>query len=111
MFLEIVVVVFALFAISRSYLRIKNGAESIYEFIFWIIVWTSVVVIVIFPQITSIPAKIFNIKRGIDVFVYLGMIVLFYSVYRIYSKIERLEQDLTKITRKMAYNNMKKEKK
>ncbi|MFW6014548.1 MAG: DUF2304 domain-containing protein [Candidatus Nanoarchaeia archaeon] len=102
MLLQILVIIFALFAISRSYIRLRDGGESVYEFIFWMIVWAGIVVIVLFPSLTSIPAKVFNIQRGIDVFIYLGMIILFYSVYRIYAKIEKLEQELTKLTRKMA---------
>ncbi|MGM5482225.1 MAG: DUF2304 domain-containing protein [Nanobdellota archaeon] len=107
MILQILVIIFAIFAISRSYLRLKNSGESILEFIFWIVVWVSVVIVVIFPAITTIPAKIFNIKRGIDVFVYIGIVVLFYSIYRIYAKIENIERDITKLTRDIAKNKKK----
>lgn len=102
MILEIIVIIFALFAISRSFVRLRNGGESILEFILWVVVWTGVVVIVTFPSLTGIPARILNIGRGVDVFIYLGMIVLFYLVYRIYAKIENMERDITKLCRIMA---------
>jgi small membrane protein len=100
--LQIAVVIFALFAISRSYLRWKANNESLREFVLWIIVWSALVVIVFLPHVTQVPANILGIQRGIDVVVYAGIIALFYSTYRIYSKIERIEQDITKLTREMA---------
>jgi small membrane protein len=97
-----VVIIFAVFALSRSYLRIKHGSESVIEFVLWTILWTGIIIVVLFPNILTIPAKLLGIGRGVDVLVYFGIIVLFYSVYRIYSKIERLEQEITSLTRANA---------
>jgi hypothetical protein len=99
MLLEILVTLFALFAISRSYLRFRHSSESLGEFLLWSVVWISIVVVVLFPEITAIPARIFGIGRGIDLLIYVSLIFLFYSVYRIYAKIEKVEQDITKLTR------------
>jgi small membrane protein len=105
-----VIIFFAIFALSRSYLRIRNGSESIFEFILWTIVWIGIIVVVLFPNILTLPAKLLGIGRGVDVLVYFGIIILFYSVYRIYSKIERLEQDITSLTRSNALAGMDKKK-
>jgi len=102
MILEILIILFAIFAISRSYLRFRNSAESMWEFILWILIWFSIVIVVLFPEITSIPAGLLGIGRGIDFAIYVSIIFLVYSVYRIYSKIEKIEQDITKLTRDMA---------
>ncbi len=102
MLLEILVSAFALWAISRSWLRLKYGNESIGEFLFWSLIWITVIVVLFNPAITQIPADLFDIDRGIDAMVYLGLIILFYSVYRVYSKIERVEQDITSLTRYIA---------
>jgi hypothetical protein len=100
--LQIVIALFALFAISRSYLRFKNGNATLQEFIAWTVVWLAMAVIVFIPGLTKWPALVFGIQRGIDVVVYLSIVFLFYSTYRIYSKIEKVEQDITKLTREMA---------
>jgi len=102
MLLEIIVVVFAAFAISRSFLRYRAGSESLLEFLLWIFIWASVIVVVIFPEITAKPAQFFGIGRGIDLLIYGALIFLTYSVYRIYAKIEKVEQDITKLTREIA---------
>ncbi|MBN2457558.1 DUF2304 family protein [Candidatus Woesearchaeota archaeon] len=100
--LLLIVVVFAIFAISRSYLRLRNGNESIIEFLFWTGLWTLIIAIVLVPEITALPARLLGIGRGVDVFIYFGLVFLFYSTYRIYSKIERVEQEITRLSRTIA---------
>ena len=102
MIFEILVVMFAVFAVSRSYLRFRHSSESLAEFLLWIVIWTSIVVVVIFPGITAIPAQFFGIDRGIDLLIYVSLVFLLYSTYRIYAKIERVEQDITKLTREIT---------
>ena len=99
MILQILITGFGLFAISRSYLRFKNNNESIFEFLIWIVIWTSIIIVVFVPKITQIPAKILGIGRGVDALVYLSIVVILYSVYRIYAKIEKIEQDITTLVR------------
>jgi small membrane protein len=100
--LQILIALFALFAISRSYLRFKHGNATLSEFAGWSMLWAAMALIVFIPAITKWPANLFGIQRGIDVIVYMGIVVLFYLTYRIYSKIEKVEQDITKLTRELA---------
>jgi len=102
MILQVLIILFALFAISRSYLRFRNSTESMWEFILWIFIWISIVAVVLFPEITKLPAQMLGIGRGIDFAIYVSIVFLIYSVYRIYSKIEKVEQDITKLTRDSA---------
>lgn len=109
--LETLVTFFAIFAISRSWLRLKKGNESVLEFIFWSFVWMGVVFIMFFRDLVDIIAlKYFDVGRGIDLIVYVSIVVLFYLVFRVYSKAEILEQDITKLTRTIAIEESKKKK-
>jgi hypothetical protein len=110
MLLEILVSIFVLFAISRSILRLRAGSESLKEFFLWIVVWIGALLIAWFPTITAIPAVILNVERGIDVIIYVSIVALFYSVYRIYSKIEMIEQEITALTRYLAIDKIKRKK-
>lgn len=105
--LQAFVVVFVLFAISRAFLRLRDRQISLAEFLFWNSVWAAALVVIFIPQVTIAIARVFGIGRGIDIAVYLSIILLFYLVFRIYVKLDQLEQDTTKLVRMMALNEAK----
>jgi len=108
MIFQIIITFFAIFAISRSYLRFRNSTESVLEFWLWIVVWTSISIVVWVPELTEIPARYLGVGRGTDLMLYISVVFLFYSVYRTYSKIEKVEQDITKLARAIALGKKKK---
>lgn len=106
--LQIIVVLFALFALSRAILRFKDGKITKKELVLWTIVWLAAIVIILMPFTTTFVANILGVARGADVIVYLSIILLFYLVFRIYVKLESLEQDITKVVREVAIKKKKK---
>jgi hypothetical protein len=106
--LQLIVTAFVMFAISRSVLRFKDRNATLTELFLWIVVWGLVAAVAWVPALTEIPAKILGIGRGIDAMVYIAIVVLFYSVYRIYSKLERIEQEITLLTRHLALGKKRK---
>ncbi|HLD88587.1 MAG TPA: DUF2304 family protein [Candidatus Nanoarchaeia archaeon] len=101
-YFQVIVVLFALFALSRAFLRFREGKMSLKEMLFWILLWASVIFVVFFSRMTFIISRIFGIGRGIDLVVYVSIVALFYLIFRIYVKIENIEQDITKIVREVA---------
>lgn len=69
---------------------------------FWLIAWTSVGVILFYPKLTSYLADLLGIGRGIDVIIYLSIVGLFYLVFRLYLKTEKLNQKIAKLAQKEA---------
>ena len=100
--IQIIAIIFALFALSRATLRLKDKSINSIQFIFWGLIWVAVIIIAFVPNITSSISNILGIRRGIDVLIYLGMILLFYLIFRLYVKIDRIERDITKIVRKIT---------
>jgi small membrane protein len=98
-FIQIVAIVFALFAFSRVVLRLREKKLSIFEFSFWTIVWLALVLVAIFPEALSVVALRIGIQSGIGLVVYTGMILLFYLLFRVYVKIDTMEQEITALTR------------
>ncbi len=94
----IIVFIFALFALSRVFLRMKDNNISFREGLFWIIVWTTVSVLTIFPQITDKFSKILGIGSGINTAFFIAIILLLYTVFRLYIKIEKLDNDITQLS-------------
>ncbi len=106
--LQIVVVVFALFAWSRALLRLRDRKVSIGEFIFWSAIWTAVIVTSLLPQTADIASKFFGISRPIDLAVYISILLLLYLTFRIYVKHDQLEQEMTRLVREIAVRLPKK---
>jgi hypothetical protein len=106
--LQIAVVVFALFAWSRALLRLKDRKISLGEFGFWTLIWAAVITTSLLPQTAEIAATFFGISRPIDLAVYVGLLLVFYLVFRLYVKQEQQQQELTKLVREIAIRNPKK---
>lgn len=102
MFIQIILLLFILFVLSRIILQFRKGATTLKETIFWTTLWILVALAVIFPKTTDLFAKALGVGRGADLLVYLAVIFLFYLIFRIFIRLERIERDITKIIRKIA---------
>ncbi len=103
--LQILIIVFVIFAFSRLMLRFREKSISKQELIFWSIVWIMVLVVSLIPSITSWISIPLGIERGIDVIVYLSIVLLFYLIFRLYVKSEQTNQELTKLVQSLAKDN------
>ena len=101
--LQILVLIFSLFALSRVILRAQDKKLNLSEFIFWMLIWTSLIILAFFPSISTYFAGLFGIGRGVDIIVYISIGMLFYLIFRLYVKLEEIEQNLTVIVRKLTF--------
>lgn len=108
---QIIIVLFALFALSRTILRIKDKSLKSVEAPFWVTVWVLVIVLAIFPNSLSFITSLVGIGRPVDLLIYLSVILLFYIVFRLYVRIEGLETNITTLTREIAHKKVKVKKK
>lgn len=106
--IQIIIILFALFAYSRVVARTKDKNINPNEFIFWSIIWILVIAVALIPGITSIFAGVFGIGRGADFAVYISIIILFYLIFRVYVKAEKIEKDITKLVREVSLKMGKK---
>ena len=106
--LQIVGIAFALFALSRAFLRYKDKSLRPNEFFFWTIVWVGVICVAIFPSIFVTLSRVLGIGRGVDILLYGGMILLFYLFFRLYVKVEAQQKDMTALVREIAVKNASK---
>lgn len=106
--LHLVGTLFILFAWSRVFLRYRDNSMSFIGVSFWSLLWLSILVVLYLPETTEKLAHRLGIGRGIDVAVYASIVVLFYLVYRIYVKIDSLEQELTQAVREESLKDLPK---
>ena len=106
--IQIIALVVGLFAVSRAYLRMREHKISIQAFLFWTAIWVAVIVVAFHPAVATQVSQYFGVERGIDVFVYISILLLFYLIFRIYVKIESIERNLTRTVREVAIKRAKK---
>lgn len=103
--IQIALLIFILFAISRVYLRAKEKVFSTKTAIFWYLIWLAGLIGVLLPKTTTKLAGFFGVGRGVDVIVYIALALLFYLVFRIYVMIEDVRHEITYLVRKIALTN------
>lgn len=106
--IQVIAIVFSVFAWSRAILRFKDGSMTFKELLFWSVIWIAVLVVAIIPGVTSAIADLIGIERGIDVAVYAGIVLLFYLIFRLYVKIETQQHEITKLVREISLRRAKK---
>lgn len=100
---QIIALIFIAFFLSRLYWQKKKNYIGINEFIFWLIFWLAAAGLIIFLKyIDILVADLGFSGRGIDVLLYLSAAVLFYLVFRLRLKLEKIEQDITKVVKNLA---------
>jgi len=100
--IQIIAIIFSLFAISRVFLRYRDKKLTINKFVFWGIIWAALIILTLFPNLTSPISDVLGFGRGLDLLIYLSIALLFYMVFRMYVKIDEQEQRITKLVRELA---------
>jgi len=109
--IQIILIIFLAFAVSRVFLRLRDGSLTLGAFLFWTGLWILGGLAVVKPSFTSFIAREIGIQRGTDVVIYLSLSLLFYLVFRTNILLEDLRNEITKLARKIALKNKQKEKK
>ena len=100
--IQILIVAFVIFALSRTVVRFREGTLTSGWLILWSAVWVAVAVAAILPQTTSWFARLLGVGRGVDAVIYLSIIVLFYLVFRVFLRLQRLDHDITLVVRELG---------
>jgi len=102
MIIQTLFIIFSLFVILKIIFKIKNEKISIFAGSIWIVLFISIILLVLFPEIMVFLSHIAGVQRGVDLFIYASIILLFYLIFKIFILIETIQQDITKVVREMA---------
>ena len=90
-------------AITKSYLGFRAKVESLQIFLFWVATWIAIVVVALFPKIVDAAIAAFgNGRVGLGTVFGMVLVFLFFIIYRMYLKLERIEQNVTKTIQELA---------
>ena len=77
--------------------------------LFWLGLWLAIGVVVVYPKTASLLALQLGVGRGADLVIYLSLIMVFYLLFRIMMRLEKMEAQITKIVTKVALKEEKKD--
>jgi len=107
--IQIVLTLFALFAMSRVVSRYRRGGMRILHLGLWLLFWAGVIVVSVHPATADRMADILGVGRGVDTAMYLSLLLIFYLLFRSFAKIEDLDRQLTRVVRATALREMEEE--
>jgi|SRR6185369_9081141 len=100
--IQLLIVLFALHALTRTFLRFRHGTIGLTEWIIWSGFWLAVGICVLEPGITQSFARILGVGRGADAVFYLGLVGLSYAYFRLYVRSRHQDQQITLLVRRLA---------
>lgn len=100
--IQIILILFLIFALSRVFLRFRGRQIRPVEFVFWTVLFSIAMIGVALPYEISRVAAILGVGRGVDLITYVSITVLFYLVFRLYVYLEDVRHEITEVVRKIA---------
>lgn len=102
MMIQVLFSVIILIFLFRTWERKKKSAIITQEAVWWSLFWLLAAGVLWIPDSTTRVANLLGIGRGADLVSYVGLLVLFYMIFRAYVRMEKMERDITKLVRKIA---------
>jgi len=106
-YLQLLVTIFIVFILLKLFLQKQKNKISLLSFLIWVLLWLIVLVVFWIPDSTSYLAAWLGIGRGADLVVYVSILVIFYMIFKIFVRLNKIEEDITKVVREDAIKNVK----
>ena len=100
--IQVILVIFFLTAVYKVFLRFKKIEINLIDLFVWDIFWALGIVFVIWPNLSAKFAKFLGVGRGVDLIVYLSIAIIFFIIFKIVVKIEKINREITLLVRKDA---------
>ncbi|WP_407415228.1 DUF2304 domain-containing protein [Methanobrevibacter sp.] len=102
---SIIFPIISLIAIAWFLYRHLKGKNTLTTVILWTILWIFVIIFSIFPNTSFVFARLFGITRGLDFLIIVVFIVLFYTVVKLYFRLDETQDQLNTIVKELALKN------
>jgi len=106
MVIRIIIWAIGLLVLSRIVLSYENKKISLGQMFLWIAIWVFVIAFTTWPFITDQLAHYVGVKRGTDIALFIAVILLFYLVFRVYTKLVDIESEITEVVKGVAVKNI-----
>ena len=100
---QIIALIIIAWFLSRLYWQKRKNHISFNEFLFWLVFWLVAALLIIgLKFIDRLVAGLGFSGSGIEVLLYLSVALLFYLVFRLRLRLEKIEKDITKLVEHIA---------
>lgn len=100
---QIIALIIIAFFLARLCWQKQKNHIGMNEFLFWLAFWIlSAVLIISLKFIDKLVAGLGFTGSGIEILLYSSVAVLFYFIFRLRLKFEKIEKDITKIVQDIA---------
>ncbi|MFA6307575.1 MAG: DUF2304 family protein [Patescibacteria group bacterium] len=106
-YLQILVTIFIVFILLKLFLQKQKNKISFLSFLIWVLLWLMVLIVFWLPDTTSYLAAVLGIGRGADLVVYVSILVIFYMIFKIFVRLNKIEDEITTVVRDNAIKNVK----
>lgn len=105
---QIIALIIAFYFILRLIWQKQKNKISRGEFVFWLFFWILVIAAILnLKWIDAFVASLGFSSSGIDVLLYISIVILIYFIFKLRLRLEKIEKDITKIVRAISLNNKK----
>jgi hypothetical protein len=107
---QIIIALLALLMIGqgiKNFLKKENG-QTFLKFFVRVVVWGGMALVVLFPTFTNLLARIIGIEGNINAVILTGFLLVFLLIFKLLSAIEKLEQQITLLTRQESLKDIEK---
>lgn len=101
------IAVFMIYGGVERFIRHQSG-QTILKLGARLFVWGGMAIVVIFPNLSNTLASLIGIEGNINAVILTGFILVFLMIFKLLSAIERLEQQMTVITRNESLSHLSK---
>lgn len=106
--IQIVALIFVVAMVYLTYIHYKKNEINGIEALILLCIWSSVVLIVLFPELFRTFSRSIAVTRAFDLAMMGGFILLFPLVYLCYVRLNRLQKKFEKYITEDAIKNAKK---
>jgi len=99
---QVILSAIVLFILFKTYHAYKKDKISTSFALLWVWFWMLVLLFINWQSLLTRIANFIGIGRGVDLATYISIILIFYLIYKIFTKLEDINHKLTKIIRQKA---------
>ena len=103
MFQQLAALLLIFYFLARLFWQKKQNKIALNEYVFWLIFWLAAAGAIIFiKDIDRLVAQLGFSGSGIEILLYLAVACLFFLIFRLRLKVEKIDRNLTKIVREIT---------